>query len=587
MTTTDPVAVSPVSIANVGDVYETSDDDDEVNNNYDDDNGDEDQVLLTDGDGIFNTTTSNDSNNTTDQCIRVGTVSSARFNILSTMVGGGCLSLPLAFQKSGNGFIGPLLLLVTAAVTEFVFRIHIQSARLLHTTTGNNNQNRQQGRGNDSFENVAATAFGTTMRTFCTALVLFMCFFGTVGYAVLLRDMLRPINNTFFVRQNHSDADLANDNTLTWRDNISMWIVIFGITPACTIRSLTSLQKFGALGMCSVLILGCCIFFRSGQCLIYSSKSLLSNFQLFPNEWHDLLDVLPLYISCYVCHYNILPVHNELRNPTKPRVRYWLQSTVWLSTIFYCCMGIAGSVYGSCSNNGDRTIPVHGNILLDFPEKDPLLLIGRMCLAITITLAFPMLTIPARDIVLRTIVPKVHEIFVIRKQRRHAAATHANATLTEALLEDYNDNNNNTTTTTADRSSNATDVAIDSIEQQVTDLPGQNTSETTVTSTSSFCKRLSAAVFMLYTATILASCVTSIDIVWDLLGSSLSILLSYMIPCGSYILICQQQQQQRRTSSIRQRISIVLAGLLVVIYTPLMFISTFNAIYNIFILHKK
>lgn len=55
---------------------------------------------------------------------RMGTTSSARFNILSTMVGGGSLSLPLAFQKSGNALLGPLLLILVAAITEFCFRVH-------------------------------------------------------------------------------------------------------------------------------------------------------------------------------------------------------------------------------------------------------------------------------------------------------------------------------------------------------------------------------------------------------------------------------------------------------------------------------
>ena len=107
--------------------------------------------------------------------------------------------------------------------------------------------------------------------------------------------------------------------------------------------------------------------------------------------------MIPLFISCYVCHYNIPVVHNELRNPTVERVQWWLKSTVWGSTLFYLTLGIAGSAYGACAP-GDS---VHGNILLDFAEDDPLLLIGRLCLAVTIALAFPMLTIPARDILIR------------------------------------------------------------------------------------------------------------------------------------------------------------------------------------------
>jgi len=62
---------------------------------------------------------------------RLGTTSSARFNILSTMVGGGSLSLPLAFQKSGNALLGPFMLLLVAVITEFCFRIHGTSVGLV------------------------------------------------------------------------------------------------------------------------------------------------------------------------------------------------------------------------------------------------------------------------------------------------------------------------------------------------------------------------------------------------------------------------------------------------------------------------
>jgi hypothetical protein len=43
----------------------------------------------------------------TDSGRRRGTIFSARFNIWSTMVGGGSLSLPLAFAKTGNALVAP------------------------------------------------------------------------------------------------------------------------------------------------------------------------------------------------------------------------------------------------------------------------------------------------------------------------------------------------------------------------------------------------------------------------------------------------------------------------------------------------
>jgi hypothetical protein len=61
------------------------------------------------------------------------------------------------------------------------------------------------------------------------------------------------------------------------------------------------------------------------------------------------------------------------------------------------------SILGSCVVFRSATGRVQGNILLDFDKDDLLLLVGRMCVAFTITFAFPMIVIPARDIILRLI----------------------------------------------------------------------------------------------------------------------------------------------------------------------------------------
>lgn len=58
---------------------------------------------------------------------RMGTLQSATFNIWSTMVGGGSLSLPLAFAKTGNLFLGPIVIIITAIMTEFCFGILIDA----------------------------------------------------------------------------------------------------------------------------------------------------------------------------------------------------------------------------------------------------------------------------------------------------------------------------------------------------------------------------------------------------------------------------------------------------------------------------
>ena len=494
---------------------------------------------------------------------RAGTTASARFNILSTMVGGGSLSLPLAFQLTGNALLGPILLIVVAAITEFCFRTLVASARTLSPVSPN-----QTEPGKDSFESIAYAAFGTKAYLLSTALVVAMCFFGIVGYAVLLRDMLQPISDVVF------HATISGP---TAANNATMFAVVLLVTPLCTLKTLTALKRFGAASMVSVFILGCCVLYRSLECnlgLLFGEHADTYNwrktFQLWPHSWKQVLDAFPLYVSCFVCHYNILTVHNELRHPTLPRVGWWLRSTTWIACAFYMMIGVAGSAYGACTPTGK----VHGNVLLDFSDSDPLLLVGRMCLALTITLAFPMLTIPARDIIIRSL-PSSMTTCLSRRNRRESSNSpiaieeSTEETLQEPLLSNDDEEEPTQSTSVGAEDSN-----------------NNNNSTEPLSVMAPLWLRLVTAIFFFWSAALVASCVASIDIVWDLLGSSLSILLSHLIPCGSYLVI--QRQQQRDESSVssrvswKKRLSVRVSWLLLVVFVPLMVASTANAVYNTF-----
>ena len=289
---------------------------------------------------------------TTTTNIRQGTISSARFNILCTMVGGGCLSLPFGFQKTGNALMGPICLLVTACITDYCFRIIVTGTRQLHPV------NRHTTRiGHDSFEGLTGAAFGPKGYQLAKHLVTAMCFFGAVGYAVLLRDMLEPIataianrmdghhdghtNHTIVpgngthangtltytmmestvrhMLENHTNDDYAHylednegsssPNTNSGPSlisNLVMLTVILLITPVCTLQNLSSLEQLGAASMSSILILGGCIVYRSVQCnmghhpyhdgggdstmwMMEEDAPVWPAFQLFPESWKDVL----------------------------------------------------------------------------------------------------------------------------------------------------------------------------------------------------------------------------------------------------------------------------------------------------------
>ena len=88
---------------------------------------------------------------------------------------------------------------------------------------------------------------------------------------------------------------------------------------------------------------------------------------------------------------------------------------------------------------------------------------------------------------------------------------------------------------------------------------------------------------------------SSIDVVWDLLGSSLSILLSYLIPCACFIAIVGDSTENQTdydadedsrdadsdNRSTRDTALLVAKGM-VLVYVPMMIISTANAFIDTF-----
>lgn len=262
------------------------------------------------------------------------------------------------------------------------------------------------------------------------------------------------------------------------------------------------------------------------------------------------------------------------------------------------------------------------DILLDFDENDPLLMVGRMCLAITITLAFPMLVIPGRDIMLRSLIlPRLKAR--LHRQRQQSSSeeegeedstvvndnVNVNRTIDEELQESLLSPDQQQQHQSMEISGN--DHDHDHEENAVTDNAGaggggdadaddiggsSNGSSSNVGGSGGDDLRSAPTIILLCTSVVIfwsagtvASVVKSIDVVWDLLGSSLSILLSYLIPAGTYLVITNKQQSSISSdsndtsgSSTRDRLSRAVCWLLLWIMFPLMIGSTGNAIINTF-----
>ena len=74
--------------------------------------------------------------------------------------------------------------------------------------------------------------------------------------------------------------------------NLTMLTVILFITPVCTLKNLSSLEKLGAASMSAILILGGCVVYRSLQCNFGHSDDeshIWKPFKLWPDSAKDVL----------------------------------------------------------------------------------------------------------------------------------------------------------------------------------------------------------------------------------------------------------------------------------------------------------
>ena len=332
----------------------------------------------------------------------------------------------------------------------------------------------------------------------------------------------------------------------------------------------------------------------------------------FPSSPRQFITAFPIFISCYICHYNVPPIINELQNPTPARVNKWLRMSVWTPTIFYLIVGFAGSMYGNCTKGG--TIP--GNILLAFDEDDVLLLIGRTCLALTIALAFPMLVIPPRDIVLRSLYgdggdsdpngsgqgPPTRSFHLFRYGPHPTDISDSDgdafdpvegdipSALTQPLLLDHDDGRFDPESPTgAEPRGQKQGDSTDAIP------PANNSDDQNPSLEPSSCSRAVVAISIFWLGAGIASCVKTIDIVWDLLGSSLSLCLGFIIPCATYLALCPMADESGAVGgesrvgvvesfnrSIKRKLSRLSAWFIICLMVPACIICTANAVYNTF-----
>lgn len=312
------------------------------------------------------------------------TTPSAVFSLVATMVGGGVLSLPYAMSQCGLA-LGSIALFLSALCSAWTLDMLVECARRT---------------GRDTFELVGHAAFGTIGRQVTVSMVFLICWLAFVAYLVLLGDLLVPIVELV------APAVLDYDPKNLRRAVVTVATVVSA--PMCFKTSLHTLRFLCFASVGSVAVVGLVIVRRALEHLgephmvwitlpSRGTAPVLTQggYLWWPADWWQALYVFPMFGVSFLCHFNALPTHQELHQPTRLRVRRVWSWTMLSTSLIYLVVGVSGYLW-ACSSTC-------GNILQNFSRDDSLVAGGRGALGMVLMLNFPLLCQPCRNAVYRLI----------------------------------------------------------------------------------------------------------------------------------------------------------------------------------------
>lgn len=209
-------------------------------------------------------------------------------------VGGGVLSLPLAFAKAG--IIPSILLMIFAAViTDFSLYIICSCARRTNP-------------GATSYMEIVKYAFGPGAEIATTSILVTYLSGVLVGFCVLLKGIFAPLVKDVLDLMGGSLGGIQETDKF---DAIILFIILVLMAPLMIQRNLYALRNICYVGFSSVCFIAITIGIRAYQRNFVDAKAENIDFKIkwMANSWDDILFAFPVIVLAFLCAFNMVEVH--------------------------------------------------------------------------------------------------------------------------------------------------------------------------------------------------------------------------------------------------------------------------------------
>jgi len=223
-----------------------------------------------------------------DSPLRKTTLFFGTFNLVATIVGGGVLSLPLAFAKAGIG-LATVLMVFAAVITDFSLYILCCCARRT---------------GAASYIDVVRFAFGPMAEICMTSALWFYLSGVLIAFNVLLMGIFAPLARKFLETFTSIDMTVIDEKQF---DILVLLAIIVLISPLMLKKNLYALRHICYVGFTSVCVIAVSIGYRAYQ----KNTSMVGTdmqIKFVTDDWTDAIYSFPIIVLAFLCSFNVVEV---------------------------------------------------------------------------------------------------------------------------------------------------------------------------------------------------------------------------------------------------------------------------------------
>ncbi|XP_057524776.1 amino acid transporter AVT6C-like [Amaranthus tricolor] len=318
-------------------------------------------------------------------------ISGAVFNVSTTMVGAGIMSIPATFKVLGV-FSALFLIVVVAFLADL-------SANFLLRFTNSDDTKSFSGE-TMTYGGVMKESFGSIGSLLVQISVIITNWGCLVVYLIILGDVFcgseRGETLHLGILQEWFGSQWWNT-----RPYALLAIVVCVLLPLVLFRRVESLKYSSALSILLAVFFVCISLVMAISALIQGKTEKP---RLFPDlngqfSFFNLFTAVPVIVTAFTFHFNVLPITSELGNPSK--MEKALKISLILCVAIYFSIGLFGYLLF-----GDT---IASDILVNFDRssESPLLNdVVRLSYALHLVLVYPMVNFPLRLFIDELVFPK-------------------------------------------------------------------------------------------------------------------------------------------------------------------------------------